>query len=225
MIVTLIRTVILYLFVIISMRIMGKRQIGDMQPNELVTTILISEIATVPIQDVDQPVLNGVMAIALLVAMEIAMSIIAMKSGLLRCAINGRPIIVIRKGKIDQKALKQLRMTIDDLMENLRSQQVFSVEDVELALVETNGSISLMLTPNKQPLTVEQSNFTPDNSGVPVPVICDGKLQPHFMSSMEVSEHQVREALTSRKLRITEVFLMTIDANGKASVILKEAQK
>ena len=225
MIVTLIRTVILYLFVIISMRIMGKRQIGDMQPNELVTTILISEIATVPIQDVDQPVLNGVMAIALLVAMEIAMSIIAMKSGLLRCAINGRPIIVIRKGKIDQKALKQLRMTIDDLMENLRSQQVFSVEDVELALVETNGSISLMLTPNKQPLTVEQSNFTPDNSGVPVPVICDGKLQPHFMSSMEVSEHQVREALTSSKLRITEVFLMTIDANGKASVILKEAQK
>ncbi len=225
MIVTLIRTAILYLFVIISMRIMGKRQIGDMQPNELVTTILISEIATVPIQDMDQPVLNGVMAIALLVALEVVMSIIAMKSGTLRCAINGRPIIVIRKGKIDQKALKQLRMTIDDLMENLRSQQVFSVEDIELALVETNGSISLMLTPEKQPLTVGQSESPPDLSGVPVPVICDGKLQPHFMSSMEVSEHAVRQALTSRKLRLDEVFLMTIDANGKASVIIKEQGK
>ena len=204
---------------------MGKRQIGDMQPNELVTTILISEIATVPIQDMDQPVLNGVMAIALLVALEVIMSIVSMKSGLLRCAINGRPIIVIRKGEIDQKALKQLRMTISDLMENLRSQQVFSVDDVELALVETNGSISLMLTPDKQPLTVGQSEAPLDTSGVPVPVICDGKLQPHFMTSMQVSEHQVRQALTSRKLSIDEVFLMTLDANGKASVIKKEQNK
>lgn len=225
MIVTLIRTAILYLFVIVGMRIMGKRQIGDMQPNELVTTILISEIATVPIQDMDQPVLNGVMAIALLVALEVIMSIVSMKSGLLRCAINGRPIIVIRKGEIDQKALKQLRMTISDLMENLRSQQVFSVDDVELALVETNGSISLMLTPDKQPLTVGQSEAPLDTSGVPVPVICDGKLQPHFMTSMQVSEHQVRQALTSRKLSIDEVFLMTLDANGKASVIKKEQNK
>lgn len=225
MIVTLIRTSILYLFVIVGMRIMGKRQIGDMQPNELVTTILISEIATVPIQDMDQPVLNGVMAIALLVALEVIMSIVSMKSGLLRCAINGRPIIVIRKGEIDQKALKQLRMTISDLMENLRSQQVFSVDDVELALVETNGSISLMLTPDKQPLTVGQSEAPLDTSGVPVPVICDGKLQPHFMTSMQVSEHQVRQALTSRKLSIDEVFLMTLDANGKASVIKKEQNK
>ena len=225
MIVTLIRTAILYLFVIVGMRIMGKRQIGDMQPNELVTTILISEIATVPIQDMDQPVLNGVMAIALLVALEVIMSIVSMKSGLLRCAINGRPIIVIRTGEIDQKALKQLRMTISELMENLRSQQVFSVDDVELALVETNGSISLMLTPDKQPLTVGQSEAPLDTSGVPVPVICDGKLQPHFMTSMQVSEHQVRQALTSRKLSIDEVFLMTLDANGKASVIKKEQNK
>ena len=222
MIVTIIRTAILYLFVIISMRIMGKRQIGDMQPNELVTTILISEIATVPIQDMDQPVINGVMAIALLVALEVIMSIFAMKSGMIRCAINGRPIIVIRKGLLDQKALKQLRMTIDDLMENLRSQQVFSIEDVELALVETNGSISIMLAPDKQPFTVGDSNTPLDTSGVPVPVICDGKLQPHFMSSMEVSEHAVRQALSSRKLRIDEVFLMTIESNGKASVIKKE---
>ncbi len=225
MIITIIRTAILYLFVIVGMRIMGKRQIGDMQPNELVTTILISEIATVPIQDMDQPVLNGVMAIALLVALEVIMSILSMKSGLLRCLINGRPIIVIRKGKIDQKALSQLRMTLSDLMENLRSQQVFSVEDVELALVETNGSLSLMLTPEKQPLTVGQSDAPADKSGVPVPVICDGKLQPHFMSSMEVSEHTVKQALSSRKLCIDDVFLMTVDATGKASVIVKEQGK
>ena len=225
MIVTLIRTAILYIFVILSMRIMGKRQIGDMQPNELVTTILISEIATVPIQDIDQPVINGVTAIALLVAMEVIMSIVAMKSGFLRCAINGRPVIVIRKGVIDQKALKQLRMTIDDLMENLRQQQVFSVGDVQLALVETNGSMSVMLAPGKQPLTVDKSDAKPDSGGVPVPVVCDGKLQPHFMSSMIVSEHQVNEALTSRRLDIYEVFLMTIDADGKASVIIKEKKK
>ncbi len=225
MIVTLIRTAILYLFVIIAMRIMGKRQIGDMQPNELVTTILISEIATVPIQDMDQPVLNGAMAIILLVVLEVVMSVVSMKSGFLRCAINGRPIIVIRKGKIDQKALRELRMTIADLMENLRSQQVFSVEDVEIALVETNGSLSLMLTHQKQPLTVGQSDVPPDLSGIPVPVICDGKLQPHFMSSMQVSEHQVYQALVSRRLELNEVFLMTVDASGKATVIKKEKSK
>lgn len=225
MIVTLIRTAILYVFVIVSLRIMGKRQIGDMQPNELVTTILVSEIATVPIQDIDQPVLNGAVAILLLVLMEVVMSVVALKSGFVRCAVNGRPVVIIRHGKVDQAALKKLRMTVDDLTESLRQQQVFDVKDVDFAIVETNGSVSVMLKAEKQPFTVGDSNAQLDKSGFPVPVVCDGKIQPHFMESMNVTEHQVNEALNSRGMDIKEVFLMTVDAQGSATVIKKEVKK
>ncbi len=222
MLVSLIRTAILYIAVVAGLRIMGKRQIADMQPNELVITILISEIASIPIQDVNQPILSGITAIALLVAMEVMLSVLALKSGWIRSLINGRPVLVIHHGKIDQTAMKSLRMTVDDLMESLRQNQIFDLEQVEFALVETNGNISIMLKSRYQPLTVGQAGIDSGDKGLPVPVICDGKLQPHFMRALSVSKHKVRGLLKSRKLSPNQVFLMTLDAEGNQTLITKE---
>lgn len=216
---------ILYVVVIIGLRIMGKRQIGDMQPNELVTTILISEIATMPVQDINQPVVNGLIAIAMLIVLEVALSVITLKSEKARAVVNGRPVIVIRHGKIDQSALQKLRMTLDDLLENLRQSQVFDVDTVEYAIVETNGHVSVMLKPSEQPITPEIADIHVDDDGIPVPLICDGRVQRHFMESLKVSEETLNRILDSNGVTINRVFLMTVDSSGNVVVIKRSGDE
>ncbi len=218
----LMRTGILYLAVIVGLRIMGKRQIGDMQPNELVITILVSEIASIPIQDSNQPIINGLTAVALLVALELILSVIAMKSGGLRRLVNGGPVIVIRHGQIDQKALERLRITVDDLLASLRQNQIFDPAEVEYAIVETNGSVSVLLTPENRPLTCKDMAKHPQDKGLHTPVVCDGHMQHGFMKAMNIPAEKVENMLKSRKLSRRQVFLMTLDAKGNPTLVKKE---
>ena len=139
------RTAILYLFVTIAIRLMGKRQIGDMQPNELVVTLLISEIAAIPLQDVSQPILNGVVAIFMLVIIEILISVLALKSSKIRKLMNGQSVVIIKNGVVDQNAMKKVRMTVLDLIELLRIQNVFDISTVAFAVLEVNGQLSVLL--------------------------------------------------------------------------------
>ncbi len=222
MLVTIFRTVVLYICVIIALRIMGKRQIGDLQPNELVTTILISEIATVPIQDIKQPVINGVVAIFLLVCLEVLLSFITLKSDRIRRVIDGRPSIIIRHGKVDQTAMKRLRLTVDDLLENLRQNQVFSIKEVEYAIIETNGSLSVLLCPDRQPATAKQVGVDTADAGIPVPVICDGKIRDEFMESVGMTRAHLNAILEGKRVDLEEVFIMTVDAKGGTVLIKKE---
>ena len=150
---TVYRTVILYVLVIISIRLMGKRQIGDMQPSELVITLLISEIAAMPLQDTDQPLLFGASAILTLVLLEIGISIIALKSFFVRKMLSGKSVILIKDGIIDQKQLKKVRMTILDLIELLRAEQIFDISTVSFAVLETGGNLSVLLKAKDQPAT------------------------------------------------------------------------
>ncbi|NLB36806.1 MAG: DUF421 domain-containing protein, partial [Clostridiales bacterium] len=147
MFVTLLRVVIIYILVIVSVRLMGKRQIGEMQPTELVITILLSEVAALPIQDSSQPIINSIVAVLLLVSFEIINSILSLKIGKYRTLVQGNSLIVIRNGVIDQKQILRLRLTVDDLLESLREQGVFDIKDVEYAILETNGKISVLLKP------------------------------------------------------------------------------
>ena len=153
MTVTLIRTAIMYIFVTIGIRLMGKRQIGDMQPNELVVTLLISEIAAIPLQDTTQPLLNGIVAIFALVIIEILISIICLKSIRFRRLMNGKSIVIIKNGRVDERAMRKVRMTVIDLIELLRDREVFDLNTVDFAVLEVNGSLSVMLKPEHQPLT------------------------------------------------------------------------
>lgn len=209
MAVTLLRTLILYIVIMVAMRIMGKRQVGDMQPSDLVVSLLISEIAAMPIDNIDRPIVNGIIAVFLLVFLETALACISLKSGKLRRVVNGAPVIIINRGKVNRASLKRLRITTDELLETLRSQGVFDISTVQYAIIEPNGQLSVL----------EKSG-----GSLAVPVICDGKMQTHFMESAGISKHEVNSALKKRGISAEDVFIMTLDVDGKAFIIKEDGK-
>lgn len=221
LITTIIRTVILYIFVTLGIRLMGKRQIGDMQPNELVITLLISEIAAIPLQDTSQPLLNGIMAIFMLVILEIVMSVLAMKNQYIRKIMSGKSIVVIKNGVIDQKAMKNVRMTVLDLIELLRGQNVFDVSTVAFAVLEVNGNLSVLLKAKEQPVTVGDMNLKPKEEALAIPVISDGKIIDESLKALETDRKVLESKLKDNKTEAKNVFLMTLDRNGKYTIIKK----
>ncbi len=210
MAVTLLRTLILYIVIMVAMRIMGKRQVGDMQPSDLVVSLLISEIAAMPIDNIDRPIVNGIIAVFLLVFLETALACISLKSGKLRRVVNGAPVIIINRGKVNRASLKRLRITTDELLETLRSQGVFDISTVQYAIIEPNGQLSVL----------EKSG----GGSLAVPVICDGKMQKHFMESAGISKHEVNSALKKRGISAEDVFIMTLDGDGKAFIIKEDGK-
>jgi len=204
-------------------RLMGKRQIGELQPTELVVTILLSEIAAIPIQDNDIPLINSIVPLMLLVGFEILSSVIGIKSVRFRKINDGNPFIIIKDGVIDQKKLKALRLTVDDLLSALRQKDVFDISDVEYAVMETNGSVSLLLKPEKRGVTAQDMNITVKDSGFLCPVIIDGRIIGKHLSNCGFSRKKLDSALKKAKLSQNEVLLMTVDKNGKTEIIKKEA--
>ena len=219
----LLRTTVLYLFVIFGLRLMGKRQIGDMQPNELVITLLISEIAAIPLQDTTQPILSGVLAIFVLVIVEILLSVLAMKSFGFRKLLSGSSVVIIQDGKVDQGAMKRVRLTVPDLIELLRGQNVFDLTTVAFAVLETDGNLSVLLKSGSQSATRDDLNCTDEAAQPCLPVISDGKIVADSLTALQLSEEDVAAALKTRRLSAKEVFLMTMDAGKKTYVIRKEA--
>lgn len=224
MLISVIRTIIIYFFVIAAIRLMGKRQIGDMQPGELVVTLLISEIAAIPLQDSSQPLILGLAAMFTLVALEIVISILAMKSLKIRKLISGKSVVVIKNGVIDQKAMRRVRLTVLDLIELLRAQEVFSLENVSYAVLEVNGSLSVLLKEDKQPLTPKTLKTNPQKEGMPLPVISDGKIVEESLSALEVSKEEVVKLVLANGLEVAEVFLLSLDRYGNFT-LTKKGQK
>ena len=201
---------------------MGKRQIGDMQPNELVVTLLISEIAALPLQDPSQPILNGIIAVFVLVILEILISFITMKSYSIRKLMNGKSVIVIEHGKIDQKAMKKLRMTVLDLVELLRGQNVFDISTVAFAVLEVNGDLNVLLKSDFQPATVSDLSLKSQEAQVQIPVLSDGKIIADAVSSINKTSKEIKEILNSQSIKEANVFLMTMSRDGKMNIICKE---
>lgn len=217
----IVRTAILYIFVTVGIRLMGKRQIGDMQPNELVVTLLISEIAAIPLQDMDQPVFIGIVAIFSLVIIEIFVSILSMKSYFLRKIINGKSVIVIKDGVIDQKAMKSVRMNIFDLVELLRSQEVFDIATVSFAVLEVNGSLSVLLKKDEKPVTSKDLSIRCEKSLLPLPVISDGKIITQSLQLLNVSRKELEKTLQKKKIKAKDIFLMMMDSKGNENIMKK----
>ena len=217
MIITITRTIILYIFVTLGIRLMGKRQIGEMQPNELVVTLLISEIAAIPLQDTSQPILNGVVAIFMLVILEILISVISMKSLFMRKIMNGKSAVIIKNGVIDQQMMKSVRMTVLDLVELLRGQDVFDISTVAFAVLEVNGNLSVLLKSSEQPATAADLNVKKDKSLLPLPVISDGKIIKESLEAIGTDEGAVRKMLKGDN--VSDIFLMTMDRDGNHSII------
>ncbi len=219
MIITITRTIVLYIFVTLGIRLMGKRQIGEMQPNELVVTLLISEIAAIPLQDTSQPILNGVVAIFMLVILEIIISVITMKSLYVRKIMNGKSAVIIKNGVIDQNMMRQVRMTVLDLVELLRGQDVFDISTVAYAVLEVNGNLSVLLKSSEQPVTVKDIDIKKEKATLPLPVISDGKIIRESLDALEISEEDIKSAVKKNSTDIKDVFLMTMDRYGETSLI------
>lgn len=211
MAITAIRTVIIYIFIIVAMRIMGKRQLGELQPVELVVTLLISDLAAVPMQESGMPLLNGLVPIVVLVAMELLLSALMMKSNGFFTLISGTPIVVVKDGKLDTKALKRLRLTVEDLMESLRQQNMFDIRDAAYIIAETNGKISVFPKPDKQPVTTGDIHMVPSDTGAPVIVVSDGKMVNWGLEMCGLTEEWVKAQLHKKNCPLKDVFLMTAD--------------
>ena len=204
---------------------MGKRQIGEMQPNELVVTLLISEIAAIPLQDTSQPILDGVVAIFTLVILEIIISVIAMKSITVRKLMNGKSAVIIKNGVVDQQAMKNVRMTVLDLVELLRGQNVFDISTVAFAVLEVNGNLSILLKSSEQPATSGDLKLKKEAAVLPLPVISDGKLINESLKALETDSKKIRKILDDNNTVIENVFLMTMDRDSKFTMIKKRNQK
>ena len=220
-----VRTVLMYIFVSISVRLMGKRQIGDMQPTELVITLLISEIAAIPLQDVSQPVSIGLIAIFLLVFLEIVTSVIIMKNLRLRRIFSGKSVAIIKNGVIDQKAMRNVRMTVFDLIEMLRMQGIFELDDVESAFLEVNGNLSVRQKTEKSPVTPQQLGVEVTDSGVPMTVISDGTIVDSSLEYLNLNRDDLMQLLKKSKKSHKEIFLMTLNKFGESVIIEKEGKK
>ncbi len=224
MFVILIRTVILYIIVVVTMRILGKRQIGELQPTELVITLLLSEIIAVPMQDNDIPLTSTIIPVLVLVGFEILISVISLKSVKIRTVIQGHSLVVIRDGKLDLKQIKKLRFTIDDVLEALRQKDIFDISKVQYAIVETNGSMSVMLKPEYETVTREDLKLKTENSGLPCSVIIDGTVMKNEFQDCNLTEAKFNNLLKKEKITVENTLLMTVDKKGKITVIGKEGK-
>ena len=223
LITTIIRTIILYAFITFAIRIMGKRQIGDMQPNELVITLLISEIAAIPLQDISQPILSGVVAIFMLIVLEIIMSVLSMKSITVRRFMNGKSAVIIKNGVIDQNVMKDVRMTVLDLVELLRGQNVFDISAVAFAVLEVNGNLSVLLKGGEQPVTAKDLGIKKEKESLPLPVISDGKILSDSLKALNITNEDILKKVKANKTEVNNVFLMTLDRYDNICLIKKGA--
>lgn len=225
MLVNLIRGCIMYFVIIATVRIMGKRQIGQLQPTELVVTILLSEIAAAPIGDGEIPLINALSTILLLISLEIFVSYVSLKSPKFRKLVQGNSLAVIENGKINQTRMKNLRLSVDDLLEALRLKDVFDITEVEFAYVETNGNISVELKPEKKTVTSEQMKTTEANTGVPHIVISDGRIIKDSFEKCCLNEGKLKKLLKSRNLKVEDVLILTADKEKVNAIIVKERTK
>ncbi len=224
MIKVIVRTVFMYIFVTIGVRLMGKRQIGDMQPTELVVTLLISEIAAIPLQDISQPVSIGLVAIFMLVLLEIVASVIIMKNLRLRRIFTGRAVVIIRNGIIDQKAMKNVRMTVFDLVEMLRMQGIFELDDIESAVLEINGSLSVRQKTERCPATPQQLGLSTNDGGLPMTVVSDGTVVDSSLKFLGKTRDDLKILLKKEELSEKDIFLMTLNKSGESIIVKKEGK-
>lgn len=222
MIISLIRAVILYAVAIFLIRLMGKRQIGELQPSELVITMLISEIASLPMQDNSIPMLNAVVALFILVSFEILTSALSLRFHKIRTVMQGHPVIIIRNGEIDVRALKKLRISLNDLLSALRQKDVFEISQVSYAIFETNGKISVLLNPENRNATAADLNLNPEDNGMPFAVICDGNYNENAAKEAGINKPETERIITKKHLKINDILLMTVNNKKQSEIIRKE---
>lgn len=224
MLVTFIRAIILYIVVLIVMRLMGKREIGQLQPFELAISIMIADLASVPMSELGIPITNGIIPILALLVMYMVISILNMRSVNIRKIMSGQPSLLIYRGKIDEKTLKKERMTINELQERLRGKDVYNLLDVEYAILETNGEITVIQKPEKKNLTVQDMNISPEYEGISYDLVVDGKVMKNNLKALGKDIIWLERQLKKFKAKPEDVLIATINAKGDFFCQKKEGE-
>ena len=224
MLVVVIRTLILYASVTAAVRIMGKRQIGEMQPSELVVAIMISDLASVPMQAVDIPLLSGIIPVFTLIVAEVFAAFLSLKSKAIRRIIAGEPSVVIRGGRIDEKELLRQRFNLNDLLEQLRISGYPDISQVEIAVLETNGQLSIIPKAEARNVTVKDLNLkNAEKETIPFMLISDGKINKAELERSGKSEKWLNQELKKKKISsVKDVFVASLDEDGKLFLQKKE---
>lgn len=223
MMISLIRSLLLYAVILGAVRLMGKRQISELQTSELVVTLLISDIAAIPMQDSSQPLISGFLPIGVLVASEIIVSVLMMKSVRFRRMVCGNPVIVIRDGKVDQKQLRRLRMTIEDLFSQLRENGTTHLEDVAYAIVETNGTVSVIKKPGSDTPTCDLLGVPTLAKDMEMVVVSDGAVSPEALALCGKTKDWLDGVVAGENTQYSDIFIMVLNTNGAYQIIKKES--
>lgn len=226
MVTVFIRTIILYLILIVGLRLTGKRQIGELEPIELVLTLLLSDLASVPMQDFGIPLLNGVVPILTLLSLSTLFSYFSLRSVRFRALVCGEPAIIIRDGKLLQDVMRHNRLTLDELLEELRGQGISDMDDVKYAILETSGQLSVLLRADRQPITASQlRQQVRDDVFLPTVIINDGRLLRDKLKQLGLDEAWLQKQLQKQHLADThDVFLFSVDEQGNTVCLPKEGK-
>lgn len=215
MVLILIRTIVLYLLVLIVMRGMGKREISQMQPFELAIAIMIADLASTPMAEFGIPILYGIIPILALLAMHILISLINIKSLRMRELICGKPRILIYRGKIDEQALRKENFTINELQERLRGNNVTNLSDVEYAILETSGEVTIIPKPEKRPVTLEDMDLEAKYQGIPYELVIDGNIMEDNLRKIGKNYLWLKKQVEKFGYLPEEALIVTLDANGE----------
>ena len=222
MLITFFRAIVLYLIVLIVMRLMGKREIGQLQPFELAISIMIADLASIPMTEIGIPIFNGIIPILGLLVMHLIISVINLKSLKAREIICGKPNILIYRGKINEKALKKERFTINELQERLRGNNVVNLGDVEYAILETSGEVTVIHKPEKRNTIPEDFNITPDYEGIPYDLVIDGKIMTKNLKIIGKNYEWLKKEVKKFNINPEEALVVTIDGKGQIFCQKKE---
>ena len=223
MILAYVRTVILYLTLIGAVRLLGKRQIGQLEPSEFVVAMLLADLAAIPIQDASLPLLSGLVPILTVVGLELVLSFLIMKNVPLRRFLCGKPVILIDNGNILQENLRRTRVTLDELTGHLRQKDVLDITAVQYAILETDGNLSVFLYPEQKPASAADSGIAVKSQSIPITIIQDGFLFREDLARAGKDMVWLREVLGKRKTRQELTMLLTIDGEENLVWIGKEA--
>ena len=219
-----VRTVILYFAILISMRIMGKRQLGEMEISEFIVAALIADLAATPLQDIGIPLLNGLVPIIIMFCFEIIIAGLNMRSVKLRKLTYGRPEIIIRNGRIIREAMQKNRFTLDELMQELRAQGLTDTAQVEYAVLETNDQLSIILKSGDQPATASQMGVDADDVSYAHIIINEGRILDNNLKLLGRDRRWLANELKRQNLRSAdEVYILTLSENGSVFCQAKEA--
>ena len=224
MLLSYLRTVVLYLVLIFSIRLMGKRQIGQMEASEFVVTMLVANLASIPMQDSAIPLYSGLVPILTVLGVELVLSALSMKNLGLRKLLCGKPVILIENGNILQKNLKKTRITLDELIGHLREKDVLDLQSVQFAILETNGNLSVFPYPKEKPASAKDAGIKVRKQAMPVTIISDGKLLRDNLQVAKKDEKWLHRVLEERQGSLQTTWLLTVDGNDQIVFYQKEEQ-